>query len=116
MTTLTRHEFVLDDEDTLPHVTVCAECGLEDRDAIHDDPADDIPEDIVEAARDLLVAADALSSAIRSYGGRDADVMAIRHFSAYHLANLEGAGAGWVGSGFLVDDLRSDLLNEEVES
>lgn len=116
MTATTRHEYFNDtDEDDAG----CNEpgCGQDPDDAIHSDPADDLPQDVLVALEAAAEAVDLLAQAIRKHGARDSSITPIRRFAAYHLADLEGndGGSGWLGDRFLADEMRA-LLNGDRES
>lgn len=78
---------------------------------------------LLERGDALVEAMDIFVRALHRTGARDSDDRNIRHFSAYHLASLEGndGGAMWLASGLLADelrrllrDLRDDRADDEV--
>jgi len=87
----------------------CEDCGEPLEAVVHDDPAEEpLPETLVDAGEALLDAMDDFVRELRRAGARDASDQRVRHFAAYHLADLEGNdnGAGWLASGLLADELR----------
>jgi hypothetical protein len=71
-----------------------------------DEPQEDIPQDLTDAANDLLDAMAAFSEAMHHARGRESALPTVRRFASYHLADLEGKDHGWLGSTLLCDDLR----------
>lgn len=71
------------------------------------DLTDQQREELLDAAEALQTAAEEFAQAIRRAGERDSDVLVIRRFASYHLADLEGEGHGWLGGPHLIDELRS---------
>ena len=69
-----------------------------------------------DAIEQTLEAFEVLAAELHRARGRDSSVASIRRFCAYHLADIEGAGAGWLGRGELVDDLRALLAEEKEEA
>lgn len=76
-----------------------------------------LPESLVDAGEELLEALDAFVRELRASGARDSANDAVRHFAAYHLADLEGndSGAGWLASNLMADALRALLRGEEED-
>lgn len=76
-------------------------------------------ENLSEAAQKLEIAMGEMAEAIRRAGGRDSDAGSVRYFASYHLADLEGQDAGWLGSRFMIEDLRemiaADFGDEDEE-
>lgn len=64
-----------------------------------------------DAAHEAIVALTDLAQVIRRQGGREG---VHAHFAAYHLADLEGEGAGWLGRDLLFDALH-DLIEQPTE-
>lgn len=63
--------------------------------------------DAIDAALEAMTTvAEQLRSAERMAAGTPL-AEAIGHFTAYHMADLEGAGAGWLAGPYLIDALRA---------
>lgn len=58
---------------------------------------------VAEAIADAIEAIEHLAVELHNAAGTDDR---IRRFNAYHLADLEGAGAEWLGGPYLIDALR----------
>jgi hypothetical protein len=69
-----------------------------------------------ESGEALLEAMDDFVRALHRAGGRDSADSNIRHFCAYHLADLEGNdnGGSWLASNLLADEVRK-LVNEPAD-
>lgn len=65
-----------------------------------------LPAALVEAAEAALEAMDNLALELDRAGGRESTTHLVRHFAAYHLADLQGKDGGWLGNGLMRDDLR----------
>jgi hypothetical protein len=74
-------------------------------------------EELADAGQDLLSAMAAFTSALRRAGGRESDDRQVRHFAAYHLADLEGNddGGSWLATGLMADELRRLVSGESDE-
>lgn len=90
--------------------------GLSPEEDYDDEPeAPPLPESLVDAGEEVLESLDRFAHELYSAGGRDSDLEAVRHFCAYHLADIEGndRGGGWLASKLLADEIRALLRGEE---